>query len=95
MNENFAKMGERLKMVDVSPAQVARGINMKEGKMSYNSCNSMKCPQCGSTTDPIIPSVSSDTKERHYCPLCKQHFYAIHTGAGTTIQPDKYLVREI
>jgi Zn finger protein HypA/HybF involved in hydrogenase expression len=72
--------------------RVARGT--KEGKMSDNICNFMKCPQCGSTTDQIIPAVSGDTKERYYCTRCQQHFYAIYTGAGTTIQPDKYLVRE-
>jgi len=63
--------------------------------MNYNGCNFMKCPQCRSTTDQIIPAASSDTKERHYCPQCQQYFYAVYTGAGTTIQPDKYLVREL
>lgn len=56
---------------------------------------SMRCPQCGNITSPIIPAASSDTKERHYCHVCKQNFYAVLTGSGTTIQPDKYLVRDI
>ncbi len=55
----------------------------------------MRCPQCERTLTPITPSVSSDTKEKYYCYSCKQGFYAVYTGSGTTIQPDKYLVREI
>jgi hypothetical protein len=55
----------------------------------------MKCPQCGAKTRQIIPNVASDVKEKHYCRKCQQYFYAVLSGTGTTINPDRYLVRKV